>query len=41
MAWMNKQAWLGCWSDEQARHRYEQKWKQISRLQKELKKSRS
>jgi ribosome biogenesis GTPase len=40
VALMKEQAWLECRNDEQARHRYEQKWKQISKLQKELKRSR-
>jgi ribosome biogenesis GTPase len=41
MALTKEQAWLDCRNDEQARHRYEQKWKQISKLQKEFKKSRA
>jgi hypothetical protein len=35
-----EQAWLACRNDEQARRAYDQKWKQISKLQKELKRSK-
>jgi ribosome biogenesis GTPase len=41
IALMKEQAWLECRNDEQARRGYEQKWKQISKLQKELKRSRA
>ncbi len=36
-----EQAWIECRYDEQARRDYDLKWKRISKLQKELKRSRS